>query len=67
ICLSTDCSMTCPQTIKSVTGSLEGQNITYTLNDDVGTVWIYKFQKIGDTEAQWKETTSKILKFENLD
>ncbi|MDH2205715.1 T9SS type A sorting domain-containing protein [Empedobacter sp. GD03644] len=67
ICLSTDCSMTCQQTIKSVTGSLEGQNITYTLNDDVGTVWIYKFQKIGDTEAQWKETTSKILKFENLD
>ncbi|MCA4780843.1 T9SS type A sorting domain-containing protein [Empedobacter stercoris] len=67
VCLSTDCSMTCQQTIKSVTGSLEGQNITYTLNDDVGTVWIYKFQKIGDTEAQWKETTSKILKFENLD
>lgn len=67
VCLSTDCSMTCQQTIKSVTGSLEGQNITYTLNDDVGTVWIYKFQKIGAPEAQWKETTSKTLTFDNLE
>lgn len=67
ICLSTDCSMTCQQTIKSVTGSLNDRTITYTLNDDVGTAWIYKFQKIGATDAQWKETTSKTLTFDNLD
>ncbi|TGN30052.1 T9SS type A sorting domain-containing protein [Empedobacter tilapiae] len=67
ICLSTDCSMTCQQTIKSVSGTLNGQSISYTLNDDIGTVWIYKFQKIGDVEAQWKETKTKTLKFDNLD
>ena len=67
ICLSTDCSMTCQQTIKSVEGILNERTITYTLNDDAGTAWIYKFQKIGAPEVQWKETTSKTLTFSNLD
>lgn len=67
ICLSTDCSMSCPKTIKSVTGTVNGQSITYTLNDEIGTKWIYKFQKIGNSDAQWKETISKTLTFDNLD
>lgn len=67
ICLSTDCSMTCQQTIKSVTGTLNGQSISYVINDEVGAKWIYKFQKIGAADAQWKETTTKNLTFDNLD
>lgn len=67
VCLSTDCSMTCQQTIKSVNGVLNDLSITYTIEDEVGTKWIYKFQKIGAPEAQWKETTSKTLTFDNLE
>ena len=67
ICLSTDCSMTCQQTIKSVDGTLDGQTITFKLNDDSGTVWKYKFEKIGGEPGIWKETTDKTLVFSNLE
>lgn len=67
ICLSTDCSMTCPQTIKSVDGTLDGQTITFKLNDTTGTVWKYKFEKVGGEAGVWKETTDKTLVFANLD
>ena len=67
ICLSTDCSMTCQQTITSVDGTLNGQTITFKLNDDSGTVWKYKFEKIGGEPATWKETTDKTLVFSNLE
>ena len=67
ICLSTDCSMTCQQTIKSVDGTLDGQTITFKLNDDSRTVWKYKFEKIGGEPGIWKETTDKTLVFSNLE
>ena len=67
ICLSTDCSMTCQQTIKSVDGTLDGQTITFKLNDDTGTVWKYKFEKVGGEAGVWKETTNKTLVFANLE
>ncbi|MEG0696370.1 M12 family metallo-peptidase [Algoriella sp.] len=67
ICLSTDCSMTCQQTIKSVDGTLDGQTITFKLNDDSGTVWKYKFEKIGGEPGIWKVTTDKTLVFSNLE